>query len=116
MPNINQIIELLKKQRFPLENEKRTQSKISEILTKENIDHKREVNLSDKDIVDFMIDDIAIEVKIKGSAMSIFRQCNRYCESIEVKTLILLSSVVSGFPNQINGKDVYVINMAKAWM
>lgn len=102
--------------RFNLENEKALQIKLDEFFTSLNIDHNREVRLNARDIIDFMVDDIGIEVKIKGSGIDIYKQCMRYCESDQLKHLILVTNKAINLPNMINNKDVYIVNLGKAWL
>lgn len=65
---------------------------------------------------DFFFDGVAIEVKIKGSPVAILKQCERYCQFDEVKSLILYTNKSMGFPEQINGKDCYVVHAGKSWL
>jgi len=113
---INTILKTLYSHRFPLVIEKETQSAIEAKFLENNIEYSREHRLDNKNIPDFFIDGIAIEVKIKGNAKSIFKQCERYCKFDEVKKLILVTNRSMGFPKDIHGKDCYFINLGKAWL
>lgn len=114
MNNIEQIIQLLAGYQFQLSDEKILQRQIETVLTENNIEFKREVRLEDRSIIDFVVDDIGIEVKIKGQSKAIYRQCKRYCESGKIKTLILISNKTMGFPESIGDIPVYVINLGYA--
>ena len=98
--------------RFDLSSEKYLQSQIKDQLT--DLDIKEEYRLNSTDIVDFFIDGLTIEVKIKGNASSIYRQCVRYMKSDETKGLLLITNKSMGFPEEINGKPCYVLNLGKA--
>ncbi len=114
---INKVLKILYSHRFPLVVEKETQAAIEQRFVENEIPYSREHNLDEKSIPDFFIDgSIAVEVKIKGSAKQIYRQCERYCKSDEVKKLILVTNRSMGFPAQINGKDCYFVNLGKAWL
>lgn len=102
--------------RFPLEKEKETQEAIEKKFTENGIVFNREHHLDHDNIPDFFIDGIAIEVKIKGNARSIYRQCVRYCDFNDVKALILVTNRSMGFPPEINGKPCYVVNLGRAWL
>jgi hypothetical protein len=115
MKSLNNIISVLQC-RFPLEREKDTQAAIALKFKEQNIDVQKEYYLDSKNIPDFFIDGIAIEIKIKGNAMKIYKQCERYCQFDEVKQLILATNRSMGFPSQINGKPCYFINLGKAWL
>lgn len=77
---------------------------------------EREVALGDGDIIDMMVGGVGIEVKIKGQKRAIYRQCKRYCMHERVRELVLATSVATGFPQYINGKPIYVANLARAWL
>ena len=110
------ILQVLSGQRFELSSEKALQIQIGERLFECGILVEKEYRFSTKDIVDFFCDGIAIEVKIKGSATEIFKQCKRYCEFDQVKELLLITNRSMGFPKEINGKPCYVLNLGKAWL
>ena len=109
---ISLILEKLKGIRFDLSSEKYLQSQIREQLS--DLDIKDEYRLTPTDIVDFFIDGLAIEVKIKGSATLIYRQCVRYMNSEKTTSLLLVTNKSMGFPEEINGKPCYVLNLGKA--
>lgn len=114
---IDDILRILTSRRFSLTNEKKTQEEIESALTEAGIRCVREVRLGDGDIIDFLIEDsIGAEVKIKGGKMQIFRQVERYAQRDSISSLILVTNVPTGFPEEINGKPVYVVNLAKAWL
>lgn len=111
------IVNLLKSRMFNLQVEKDAQRQIEAVLISGKIDYEREPHLSSKDIPDFrVLDGIFIEVKIKGNAKAIFDQCERYSKHEKVQTIILMTNRAMGFPEQINGKPCYFINMGEAWL
>ena len=112
---LSSIISVLQN-RFPLEVEKETQAAIEQKFKDNGIEYSREHKLDQNNIPDFFIDGIAIEIKIKGNAKSIYKQCERYCQFEEVKSLILVTNRSMGFPKEINGKPCYFINLGKAWL
>lgn len=113
---ITNIIQILSSSRFNLENEKQTQSEIELKLKQNKINYVREHRLDEKNIPDFFIDGIAIEIKIKGNAKQIYKQCERYSKFDEVKNIMLVTNRSMGFPAEINGKSCYVVNLGKAWL
>lgn len=114
--NLKHILDVITSSRFPVDNEKDLQSAIESKFIEKKVEFIREHRLDDKNIPDFFIDGIAIEVKIKGNAKSIYKQCVRYCEFNEVKILILLTNRSIGFPKEINGKPCYLISLGKSWL
>jgi len=113
---INKVLKILYSHRFPLVVEKETQHAIEEKFSDNDVPYSREHRLDEKNIPDFFIEGIAIEVKIKGTAKNIYRQCERYCGFDEVKKLILVTNRSMGFPKEIKGKPCYFINIGKAWL
>jgi hypothetical protein len=86
------IVYILSKHRFFFSNEKQLQEQIGNILSLYFKEVKREYRLNEKSIIDFFISGIGIEIKTKGSAQDIYRQCKRYCEFDKIKSLILIGT------------------------
>jgi hypothetical protein len=90
------------------------------------MDHKvpfeREHVLDKKNRPDFFIDEYAVEVKIGGSyvgrqsAISIFKQCERYANFPEVKGVVLVSNRAMGFPEELCGKPAYFVSVGRSWL
>lgn len=78
---------------------------------------EREVRLSPKDRIDFLVNEtIGIEVKIKGSKRAIYRQLQRYAEIDQLQRVILVSAVALGLPEMINGKPITLVSLGGAWL
>jgi len=108
------ILNTLEGYQFSLTNEKKLQIEIEEIFQDNNIDYKREERLGDVGVVDFIVDNIAIEIKVKGNSKAIYRQCEKYCSHKKVDTLILVTGKTVGMPGKINNKEVYTVNLGEA--
>lgn len=113
---MNELLQLLKGQRFQLHNEKALQAEIEALLIRNQVQHHREYYLSKGSIIDFLVEGTGIEVKISGSAISIFRQLERYCEFDDITGIILLTNKAMGIPSSINNKPAILINLGKAWL
>lgn len=111
MTQIETIFHILKSSFLPVTTEKEVQGDMENAFLFHDLKHEREYRLDNKNIVDFFVDGIAIEVKIKGSKKDIYRQCERYCQFDEVKSLILVTSKSMGFPEEINGKSCYYFSL-----
>ncbi len=113
---LTDILRTLRFAKLNLSNEKITQLQVARELSLYKFD--REFRLDKHNIPDFYHHEmkLAIEVKIKGGRMNIFRQCARYCEFEQVKILILCTNKSMGLPDQINGKPCYYIHIGKAWL
>lgn len=111
-----QIIDLLKRFQFNPENEKKLQVQMATVFKNNNVAFRREYYLNDDNHIDFLIGDIGIEVKIKGSKNEIYKQLERYCKFEEVNTIILVTTMSMGMLKEISGKPVRYINLNRAWL
>jgi hypothetical protein len=109
---IEDTISILSAKKLPLQNEKLLQIEIARILPS----FIPEYPLNGSGVIDFFLSGVGIEVKITGNRKDIYRQCKRYCDSFEIKSLILVTNRAMGLPSQINGKPCYVVNLGKAWL
>lgn len=118
MEKMQEILALVRKFRFPLSSETRLQESLQNQFLLAGLDIVREHRLSPEDRVDFFERSvgIAIEVKIKSGPSALYRQMERYSKHDEVKQLLLISNVQMGFPPALNGKPVFVLNLARAWL
>jgi hypothetical protein len=69
----------------------------------------REFNLSAGDRVDFMVEDIAVELKLKCPSNEILRQLARYSQHESVREILILSATrapLQKIPSTLNGKPV----------
>ncbi len=116
--DIIHLIQLIKKMRFDISNEKDVQAQLEKKLIEKEYEFEREFILDEdkKNIPDFMVGNICIEVKIKGGALDIFRQLQRYTEFDQVQEIILLTNRNIILPSQINCKNAYQINIGAGWL
>lgn len=115
---VSDIINSLRNVKFKWNTEKELQLQIYNLL-KEKFplyEISKEYILDEENIIDFLIEGIGIEVKIKGQRRAIYKQCERYCSFEKVSTLILVTAATMGFPKEMNGKDCYIFNLNKAWL
>lgn len=111
------LLNLLKTHRFSLTSEAQTQLEIEQILTQHEVKFTREHRFDRHSRVDFFCHDgTAIEIKLKGGAKAIYRQCERYCTFPEVKTLILFTAKTMGLPEKIEGKPCHVVFLGEGWL
>lgn len=110
------VVAILSKGLFSLAREKETQAEIAAELDRREITYAREFDLGERNIIDFLIEAIGIEIKIGGSKRAIHSQCERYCRTGKLSALILVTSVAIGFPPQIVGIPCFVVSMGRAWL
>lgn len=111
------LIGILTTRRWPLSDEKALQPLMLAEFVREGIsDIAREVHLGPRDIVDFVIGGIAIEVKVKGSRREIFKQVERYCGYEAVTEIILATNVPMNLPVEMCGKPVSIAAIGRGWL
>ncbi len=114
---IGKVIDLLRTARIDLSNEKRAQADVERLLSAAGIAFEREVRLTESDIVDFLVDGIGLELKLRGARKKeVYRQLCRYARHPRVDSLILASNLSMGLPAQIEGKDAYFVKLGEAWL
>lgn len=116
---VAQVISALKGKRLNLQDEKALQKEIYNVLAVAlpQLPIAREFVLDEHSIIDFLINNsLGIEVKIKGGKRDLYRQCERYCEFDLIEQLLLITNLSIGFPEQINGKDCYVLKLGTSWL
>jgi hypothetical protein len=113
---ITETLNLLSRSRFNLSTEALLKQEMKKLMDAAGLVFDVEYTLDKHNRLDFYKSGIAIEVKIKGSAKSIYKQIERYSTFEQVKTLVLVTNKPMGFPKTINGKDCFVINLGKAWL
>lgn len=62
------------------------------MLSQAGIEHRREVFLTPKDRPDFMVEGVAIELKVDGSAPEVTRQLMRYVQHPYVTGVVLVTT------------------------
>ncbi|MEZ0262041.1 MAG: hypothetical protein ACAH80_13615 [Alphaproteobacteria bacterium] len=114
---VEKLLPIIRSARLDLSNEKRAQEGLAEVFDVCLVAFRREVRLSAGDIPDFMVGDVAVELKLKGARkMDIYRQLCRYAKHDCVKHIVLATNVTMGLPPQLEGKPVYFISLGQAWL
>ena len=111
------LLSLLRAARLDLSDEKRSQADFEQVLILAGIPFQREVRLSASDIVDFMVEGIAVELKLRGARKKdVFRQLRRYALHPSVSAIVLASNLSMGLPAEIEGKPAYFVKLGEAWL
>lgn len=89
------------------------QNGIESLLRKRAIEFRREVILSVRDRIDFMVGTVGIEVKVDSPSSSVERQLARYAEHPEIESLLLVTNRFrhNSIAREILGKPVIVIHL-----
>jgi hypothetical protein len=107
-PTAHELCLLLERSLRGLGEEARVQAAIEALLLREGIEHRRELTLSPKDRIDFLVGGIGLEVKVAGSVGAVVRQLERYAKHDRIKSLVLVTtkSTLARVPLEMNGKVV----------
>lgn len=114
---IAEVLEVIRRHRLPLTDEKRMQQTLGIELERAGIEFQREFRLSRRDVVDFMVaGGLAVECKLREGKMAIFRQLQRYAAHPDVHAIVLVTNTAMGLPAQVNGKPAYYCSLGAAWL
>ncbi len=110
------LLEALRSNRFSFSSEDGLQRGIALALQGARIPYEREVRLSATDRPDFMVQGIAIEVKIDGSANALLRQLHRYASHPRVTAIVVVTNRarLTSQPPNINGRPVHVVSLLES--
>ncbi|MFL6314772.1 MAG: hypothetical protein ACJ71W_21920 [Terriglobales bacterium] len=99
-------------------DESTLQLAIAHCLDLHRVTYEREVRLNADDRPDFMVGDVAIEVKVGGSASAVLRQLHRYAQHDCVKEILLVSTLVNhiGLTESFNGKPVIAFFVGRSFL
>ncbi len=114
--DIDKLCTFFSKFRFSPYPEERLQREVEEALTAHGYIFGREVNLTDEARIDFVVEHVGVEAKVKGSPIQIFRQVEKYCEAPLIEGIILITSKTMALPTLIKGKPARVIRIGEAWL
>lgn len=116
MTRLQEILERLGRYRFNFVSESDLHDAIAAVLDNGFIDFQREVILSPRDRIDFLIGTVGIEVKVGGSSAAVEAQVRRYTESERVDAVVLVTSCArhAAIARSFNGKPVHVIPTFRA--
>jgi len=109
----NELVATLERYRMRSTTEADLHEAIAEVLDANGIAYAREYYLWGRDRIDFYCPGlrVGIEAKIDGGTNAVARQLSRYCQSDDVVSIILVTSLVKhrNVPAQLRGKDVRVV-------
>lgn len=114
---VERVASVVRSSRLPLHDEKALQAALADRLNEAGIAHDRERHLSPVHVVDFLVDGVAVECKLRGaSKRAIYRQVRRYADSDEVRAVLLVTNTAMGLPAEIKGCPTYVVSLGEAWL
>ena len=112
---MKRLLDLFARTRLTLDNEKSMQQSIADMLTAAGIEFKREVKVAGG-VIDFVVNGIGIEAKIKGQKRAVHRQVCGYAMDQTLHSIILVTNMPMTLPKMINGRPITVVNVGEAWL
>lgn len=115
----DRVARLLAARRFRFGTEAELQAGIAEVLTAAAIAHEREVALTARDRIDFLLaSGIGLEVKIDGSALDLARQLLRYAAHERIAALLVVTTRArhTETPATLGGKPVRVVHLTRSML
>jgi hypothetical protein len=113
-----EVIQALGRVAYRFNNEAELQEGIGIALARAGIAHSREVVLTKRDRIDFLLSDgVGIEVKIDGSISALTRQLFRYAELPRITALVVVvgKNTLGNLPPAIKGKALQVVRITRAF-
>lgn len=108
-PLVATVERVLSGHRFRYDDERQLQTGIETALRAAGLDVQREASLGAAGTIDFLIDGLGIEIKVRGSRAEVTRQVHRYLQHDSVIALLLVTTraELSRIPPLISGKRVF---------
>lgn len=108
-PTLAHVLTALKGRRFRYTNEISLHESLAAAFDIGGVEHRREVAVPGGRI-DFVVDRLGIEVKIKGTAVALERQIGKYALAEELDEFLVLTTqrTHNAVPRTIGGKRVWV--------
>lgn len=105
------LVALLERYRFDESTEDALQRGVAEVLGRESIPFTREVQITRRDRIDFLVGAVGIECKTAGGLSPLVRQLHRYALADQVQSLIVLTAraQLGRVPPSLNGKPIAVV-------
>jgi hypothetical protein len=104
-----ELVSLLRSARFLRTDESALQLDVAKLLDQAGVRYEREKRFDARDRVDFMVGDIALELKVKSSEKELLRQLLRYSQQPSVREIVVAGTChsVLRLPRLANGKPVF---------
>lgn len=106
-----ELVALFGRYQFTVQCEAALQAAIEKMLLAEGIAFDREKHIGEEDRPDFLVGDVAIEVKVDGSWTQVSRQLQRYLRHSSVQTVILVTTRANHtkVPRAIGAKRIHIV-------
>ena len=101
---------------FGFSSEEDLQTGIASALEASGIAFEREVRLSGRDRIDFLVGAIGVEVKTDGTLSALLRQLSRYAEHRAIGQLVVVTNRarLTVLPPMLRGKGLFLFSLLGA--
>jgi hypothetical protein len=113
----SEIVRVLQSYRFMFADEAGLQEGVALSLKATGHVFSREVSLTKRDRIDFLVGDIGVECKIDHSRAALLRQLFRYARTGKVAAIVVVVGKMrlSAMPDEIEGVPIVVANIVRAF-
>jgi len=107
-PHLMNLCTILSAYRFRFVTERDLQDGIEQALLENGIEFSREKSISRAERPDFLVNGVAVEIKIKGTLSSLLRQVSRYASHDDVVAVLVVGTPrwIPTIPRILSGKEV----------
>jgi hypothetical protein len=112
-PVVTTIERALRTHRFRFVDERELQIGIDQVLRSAGLEVTREASLGAAGTIDFLVGDVGVEIKVRGTRADVTRQVHRYLQSASLRSLVLVTTraTLRGLPEAISQKPVHVVHL-----
>jgi len=99
----------LRTHRFRFSGERELQAGIDQVLRNLGVEVIREAALGEAGTIDFLVESLGVEIKVRGTRADVTRQVHRYLQHESIRGLLLVTTraELARLPPTISGKPVY---------
>ena len=107
------LVQAFGRDRIVLNDEFALHNEIAARLRRQGIAFQREVRMGTRKRPDFMVGDVAVEVKVQGGRLHVLRQLKRYADDPRVGGVVLVTTRPLGLLNTLGGKPLVSVELWK---
>jgi hypothetical protein len=115
---VSTVERVLRTHRFRFAGERELQAGIDQVLRAAGLNVTREAALGDAGTIDFLIDDLGLEIKVRGTRADVTRQIHRYLQHDAIRGVMVVTTraELARLPSTISGKPVFAHHLVSgAW-
>ena len=116
-PTVDHIVMAIGRFGYRFNSEEELQEGLAIALKHSGVDCAREVVLTPRDRIDFLVGNVGIEVKIKGGISGLTEQLFRYTALPQIAALVVVvgKNTLGNLPRKLNGKPIQIVRVSRAF-